>query len=131
MTEANPPTFVAFYQPHKQVYCIHSLVKSVHNSRKKQLYTYLATLGATLIGRRVRQGMDLGSEGHLLLPSSVKEFVRGLYTILGKNSYTLIRLVKARLCLSKYCDSLHNSRKNQLYTYLAYKSSFTYCDCKI
>ena len=46
MTEANldlQPSWPS-YQSHEQVYYLHSSAKSVHN---KQLYTYLATLGAT------------------------------------------------------------------------------------
>ena len=35
------------YQSHEQVYCLHSSARSVHNFRKKKLYTYLATLGGT------------------------------------------------------------------------------------
>ena len=93
MTEANLQPSWPFYESHKQVYCLHSLAKSVHDSRKKQLYTYLAMLGATFISRGVQQGMYrksqlytyLGSEGHLVLPSSVTEFLQ----VLGKNSYTL------------------------------------------
>ena len=48
MTEANldlQPSWLS-YQSHKQVYCLHSSAKSVHNFRKNQLYTYLATFGA-------------------------------------------------------------------------------------
>ena len=39
---------------------------------------------------------------------------RSLYTILGKTSYTLIRLMKHTLG-----DSVQKSMKNELYTYLA------------
>ena len=49
MTEANldlQPSWPS-YQSHEQVYCLHSSAKSVRNFREKQLYTYLATLGAT------------------------------------------------------------------------------------
>ena len=51
MTEANldlQPSWPSC-QSHKQVYCLHSWARSVHNFRKKskQLYTHLATLGAT------------------------------------------------------------------------------------
>ena len=49
MTEANldlQPSWPS-YQSHEQVYCLHSSARSVHNFGKKQLYTYLATLGAT------------------------------------------------------------------------------------
>ena len=35
------------YQSHEQMYCLHILARSVHHFRKKQLYTYLATFGAT------------------------------------------------------------------------------------
>ena len=52
-----------------------------------------------------------------------KSWPRGLHTILGKTSYTLIRLAKVLFCVSKYCDSAHNSRKHQLYTYKACKST--------
>ena len=57
---------------------------------------------------------------------------RGLYTIVGKNSSTLIRLTKLHLH-----DSVHNSRKNQLLSYLAWEnrpSHFMYYNsyaCKI
>ena len=102
MTEAKLQPLWSSYQSHKQVYCFHSSAKPVHNSRKKQLYTYLAMLGATFIGHRVRQGM---------------------YTIRGKASCTLIGLVKAPFPFPHViCDSVHNSRKKQLYTYLAYES---------
>ena len=52
----------------------------VHNLRKSKLYTYLGsrTLGTAFMGYRVRQG---------------------LYTVLGKASYTLIRLAKAGMPL--------------------------------
>ena len=57
---------------------------------------------------------------------------RGPYTIVGKTSYILVRLTKARLAFPRIiCDSVHNSRKKQLYTCLAYESRpslFTYCD---
>ena len=57
MTEANPQPSWPSSQSYKQVHCLHSLAKSVHNFRKKQLHTYLATLGATFIGHRVQQGI--------------------------------------------------------------------------
>ena len=106
----------------------------VHNSRKSQLYTYL------------------GSAGHLVLPSSVR-VQRGLYTIVGNPSYVLIGLrkhaftfplivilgkssptmTKAGLRVFTYCDSAHNSKKNQPYTYLTRQQAFAfsrtaYCD---
>ena len=113
---SQPPNFVAFLQSHEQVYCLHSWV---HNSRKKQLYTYLATLGATFIGLRVWQGIGTQFEEKpaALLPWQRRTlgtaFIsyrvqHGLYTILGKTSHTLIRLAKACLCTSTstYCDSI-------------------------
>ena len=45
MTEANLDLQPS-YQSHEQVYCLHSSARSVHNFRNKQLYIYLATLGA-------------------------------------------------------------------------------------
>ena len=63
---------------------LQSSMWSAHNSsRKKQLHTYRACC-------RVQQA---------------------LYTILGKKSVLLIRLVKASLCVSTSCDSTHYSRK--------------------
>ena len=59
MTEAILQTSWPSYQYHKQVYCLHSSAKSVHNCRGNppQIFTYLATLGVIFMGRTVQQGM--------------------------------------------------------------------------
>ena len=88
---------------------------------KNQLYTHLVTLGATFIGHRVRQGMYtyLGSAGHLVLATFIGYRVhRGLYIIVEKTSYYLQGLRKPTFAFPRIvCDSVHNSRKKQLYTY--------------
>ena len=53
------------------------------------------------------------AEGCLILASSVTEF-NEVYTILGQNCLYTYKTYETRLR-----DSVHNSRKNQLYTYLA------------
>ena len=94
-----------FYQSHEQVYCLHSSARSAQ-FQEKQLYTYLATLGAT---------------------SSVAEFDKvctqfeeksQLYTYLGSTGhlYCLHRLQSAK-------KFVHNSRKTQVYTYKACEST--------
>ena len=55
MTEVNLKTLWPSYQSHEQVYCIPSLVSSVHNFNYTLIY--VATLGAAFFGPRVRQGM--------------------------------------------------------------------------
>ena len=67
---------------HKQVYCLHSSARSVHNFMDIQLYTYQATLGATSsvaefdkVCTQIEEKLTLhlGSAGHLILHSSVTE----------------------------------------------------------
>ena len=88
MTEANldlQPSLPS-YQSHEQVYCLHSSARFVHNFRRKQLCTNLATLGATSsIAEFVKvctqfeeklaaySTQYLGSAGHLVLPSLITE----------------------------------------------------------
>ena len=72
MTQANLQTLWASYQSHKQVYCLHSSVRSVHNSRKKK---HLSSL---------------------MQPSSVSEFDKVCTQFEGKTSHILIRLTKAQ-----------------------------------
>ena len=102
MTEANldlQPSWPS-YQSHEQVYCLHSSARSVHNFRKK-LYTYLATLGATLFVAefdKVTQFEEsqlytyLGSAGHLVLPSSVTRATKSVHNYSRK---TLLYTCKA------------------------------------
>ena len=99
----------------------------MHNFREKHLYTYLATLGATssiaefdkvctqfkekpAVHFIPRQRRTLGAA---FIGNRVRQ---GLYTILGKPHYTLIRLAKACLRVSTYCNSAHNSRKQNSHT---------------
>ena len=49
MTVVNLESLWLYYQSHKPVCCLHSLARLVHNFRKIQVYTYLATLVATFI----------------------------------------------------------------------------------
>ena len=134
------PTFVAFCQFHKQVCCLYSSAKSVHNSRNKtQLYTYLAMLGATFIGCRVWQVMHRKNQLYTQIGKDARYNLHQLQSSSRsvhnsrKTSYTLIRLAKACLQASTYCDSIHNSRKKQQQPiHLAYESRpswvFTYRD---
>ena len=94
MTEANldlQPSLPS-YQSHEQVYCLLSSARSVHNFTKNQIHTR-SYAWYSLICHQVSQGM---------------------YTILGKASYKLIRLVKAPFGFPHtYCNSAYNSRNKQ------------------
>ena len=76
---------------------LHSAMRSIHNSRKTQLYTYKVCKKTAFVFPRIVI----------------------LHTILGKNSHTL---TKASLHLVTYNDSAHILKKNQPYTYLTYHS---------
>ena len=78
MTEANldlQPSWPS-YQSHEQVFCLHRLAMSVHNFSRKQLHTYLATIGPTssvakfkkvcMQLRKSQVYTYLGSAGHLV-----------------------------------------------------------------
>ena len=84
MTEANLNLQSSWpsYQSHEQVYCLHSLAKSVHNFRKNELtYSYA---WCNLIRRRVRQGITM-------------------HTIRGKASCTLTYLAQDTwYCLHRF-----------------------------
>ena len=113
MTEANLDLQSSWlsYQSQKQVYCLHSSVRSVHNSRKTSCtLTWVAQ-----------------DNWHCL--HQLQSATRSVHNIQGKPSYTLIRLVKARLCVSAYGNSAHNSMKKKSHTPTKPDLHvFTYCD---
>ena len=76
MTEANldhQPSWPS-YQSHEQVYCLYCSARSVHNFRKKQLYTPLPSSTRYVPNSRKRQ-LYLGSAGRWVLPSLVTECI--------------------------------------------------------
>ena len=87
-------------QSHKQVYCLHRLERPVQ-FQEKQLFTYLATLGAT---------------------SSVAEFDKACTEFEEKPAVHLPRyrrtLGTAFISYRVWERSVHNSKKKQLYTYI-------------
>ena len=108
MTEASTSNLrgLPIYHSHEQVYCLHSLARSVHNFMKETVIHLPSYAYCNLIRRRVQQGM---------------------YTIRGKASCTLTQVVQDTwYCLHQLQNatrSVRNSRKNPLYTYKVCKST--------
>ena len=116
--------FTCLVQPH----LLPSSTRYVHSSRKNQLYTYLGSTRNLVLLSLLTECDEVCTQFqenpaiHLQrLQKHAFAFlcIVILHTIIGKNHDTL---TKAGLCVFTYCDSAHNSKKNQPYTYLTYDS---------
>ena len=126
MTEA---TFVAFLQVQAMLRSPISM-RYVHNSRKSWLYTYLDSegrlglpLAVSLFDEVCNTHTHTRTHTHTHTHTHTQKKKRtisiykykisydGFCIILGKNIYTLIRFVKAHLCISMHWNSTHNFRK--------------------
>ena len=116
-------------QSHKQVYCLHRLERPVQ-FQEKQLYTYLATLGATSsVAEFDKVCTEFEEKPAVHLPRyrrtlgtafiSYRVRERSVHNSRKKQLYTY-KACESSLCISTYCDSAHNSKKNH--------TLFTYCD---